>query len=202
MSNQQPSSITVWIQKLHEGNTEAAYKLWDRCFAELVEKAKRFQKGRKQGLNSDEELAADAFHKLLKGVDEGRFNQLESTDDLWKLLTHFLSRKSIDSLRYEQRQKRGDGKLRGESVFGDKSGLGIEQHADAASEPFQQVEFDDELNHLLGLLKRDDLKQVVMLRLEGFTNLQIADSLSISEASVSRKVKLIKKTWNTAIAEA
>ena len=60
-------------------------------------------------------LALSAFHSLCERVGRGQFPQLADRDDLWRLLVTITARKVISALRHQTRQKRGGGKVVGES---------------------------------------------------------------------------------------
>ena len=53
----------------------------------------------------------------------------------------------------------------------------------------------DECRQLLGRLRDDSLRVVANLRLEGYTNEEVAERLGCSLRSVARKLELIRRTW-------
>ncbi len=53
----------------------------------------------------------------------------------------------------------------------------------------------EECQRLLGSLKAPDLQMVVLLKVEGYTNDQVAESLGCTRRSVQRKLKLIRDLW-------
>jgi DNA-directed RNA polymerase specialized sigma24 family protein len=53
----------------------------------------------------------------------------------------------------------------------------------------------DECRLLLGRLRDDSLREVARLRMEGYTNEEVADRLGCSPRSVARKVELIRRRW-------
>ena len=59
---------------------------------------------------------------------------------------------------------------------------------------FVQIE---DLDQLLALLDRDVLKNVALLKLEGYEHVEIADRLDISVRSVGRKIQIIRDAWQT-----
>ena len=56
-----------------------------------------------------------AFHSLCDRVGRGQFPQLADRDDLWRLLVTITARKVISAVRHQTRQKRGGGRVVGES---------------------------------------------------------------------------------------
>ncbi len=71
-------------------------------------------------------MALSAFHSFCDRAGRGQFPQLADRDDLWRLLATITTRKVIDTVRHQTRQKRGGGRVLGESalVDGDDRGGG------------------------------------------------------------------------------
>ena len=53
----------------------------------------------------------------------------------------------------------------------------------------------EECRHLLALLPDDELRQVAVLKLEGYTNDEIAARVDRSLATVERWLNLVRKHW-------
>jgi DNA-directed RNA polymerase specialized sigma24 family protein len=56
--------------------------------------------------------------------------------------------------------------------------------------------FAEEVRRLLGLLKDDAQRRVAMLKLEDYTNKEIADKMDCSLATIERRLRLIRSTWS------
>jgi DNA-directed RNA polymerase specialized sigma24 family protein len=48
---------------------------------------------------------------------------------------------------------------------------------------------------LLGLLRDDVLRQIALLRIEGYQVEEIAATIGISTRSIERKLQLIRRAW-------
>jgi DNA-directed RNA polymerase specialized sigma24 family protein len=72
----------------------------------------------------EEDVAASVLESLFRAAQKGRFPDLADRHDLWRLLLQMTARKAIDMKRRETRQRRGGGRVAGESAFGavDSSG--------------------------------------------------------------------------------
>src|SRR5262249_59982732 len=110
----------------------------------------------------EEDVALSAFDSFCRGAEQGRFPQLESRDDLWALLVVITARKAIDLRQREGRQKRGGGRVGGESVLdellGDEDGAGgIGRVVGAEPTPEFAAQVAEELGRLLALLPSDEL---------------------------------------------
>ena len=97
------------------------------------------------------------------------------------------ARKAIDALRREQ--------ARPPLPQQPDDSAGIDQIVGAEPTPSFAAEVAEECRCLLDQLNDDTLPKVAVLKLEGCTNVEIAGRLSISRASVERKLKLIRKKW-------
>ena len=64
--------------------------------------------------------------------------------------------------------------------------------------PAFAAEVAEQCRWLLDQLKDDRLKQIALLKLEGYTNPQIAQRVQRSLATVERKLALIRQIWEDA----
>src|SRR5215470_7278091 len=190
-------SVTVWIESLKAGEADAAGKLWRRYFESLVRLARDRLRGAPRAVADEEDAALNAFDSFVRGAARGRYPRLDDRDDLWRLLVTITERKALDQAQHERRQKRGGGRVLGMTApdgSDDRDGApaGV---ADATPTPEFAAMVADECHSLLGRLRDDSLRQVAMLRMEGYTNEEVADQLGCSLRTVARKVELIRRTW-------
>ena len=140
------------------------------------------------------------FKSLCLGAEQGRFDILTDRDDLWHLLLTITHQKSVDQIRHQQRQKRGGGKVRGDSVLAhpDESGVGIgfDQLTNSDPTPSQLADIREEMARLMGLLRDDTLRCVATWKLEGYSNEDISERLNMTTRSVERKLRLIRDKWS------
>ena len=192
-------SVTVWISQLKGGDEEAAQQIWERYCQRLVQLAAAKFRGTPRRVADEEDMVLAAFHSLYRGVEAGRFAKLNDRDDLWQLLVMITERKIIDEYNHQRRQKRGGGNVRGESVFagshGDESGMGIGGISEQELSPDSAVASIEECQRLLQLLPDDTLRNVALLKLEGWKNREIAKKLNCVETTVERKLKGIRSLW-------
>jgi len=122
-------SITLWIADLKvQDDDQAQQEIWKRYFRRLIGLA-RFKLGDAPRRAEDEEdVAVSALHCFFAGVGDGKFPELRDRTNLWPLLAKITARKAINQRRDALRQKRGGGRVRGESMFlnaDDASALGL-----------------------------------------------------------------------------
>jgi hypothetical protein len=142
-------SVTLWLRQLEAGDPAAAHPLWERYFPQLVHLARGKLRGARLRAADEEDVALSAFDSFCRGVAQGRFPQLNNRNNLWGLLFTLTERKAIDLAQYEGRQKRGGGRLGGESALphSPEEGRGLEQIAGPLRIAFAR--------HPLGFLGRD-----------------------------------------------
>ena len=192
-------SVTVWISQLKDGDEDAAQHIWERYCQRLVHLAARKFRGAPRRVSDEEDMVQAAFDSLYRGVAAGRFAKLEDRDDLWQLLVMITDRKIIKQFHRERRQKRGGGNVRGESVFvnrqDDQQKMGIGEISGQEPSPDSAVAAVEECQRLLQMLPDDTLRDVALLKLEGWKNREIADKIGCVETTVERKLKGIRRLW-------
>jgi DNA-directed RNA polymerase specialized sigma24 family protein len=200
MSPQDDGSVTQWIGDLKAGGDSAAQHLWERYFDRLVHLARgRLRSARRAGTIEDEEDAAlSAFDSFCRGATQGRFPQLADRDDLWRLLVVITVRKALGQLGRQGAQKRGGGLLVGESALigaDAAEGDGLDRLAGDEPGPELAALVADEYRRLREGLRTEALRQVLDLRLEGYTREEIAERLGCAERAVKRKLDVIREAW-------
>ncbi|MEO1995885.1 MAG: ECF-type sigma factor [Planctomycetaceae bacterium] len=196
MSHESP--ISIWINELKAGDPQAAQAIFEQYFQRIIRLAQRKLQGTPRRMADEEDVALSAFHSFCRGAARGRFPKLDDRDDLWTILAMIASRKSVDQIQYQKRQKRGSGRVHGESIFvsaGDDRPQGLADFA-SATPPLDGLHgLADECEHLLEKLDDDSLRALALLKLEGFTNEEIAKKLDCARRTVQRRLKLIQDIW-------
>ncbi len=204
--DEQGGSITHWLGDLRGGDLAAAQPLWERYFSKLVVLARaRLQRQRHPRAEADEEDAAlSAFNSFCVGVAEGKFPQLADREDLWRILMTITVRKAYAQVQRQKRLKRGGGQVveeavlrgaRGSSPFDPSSAPGLEMIAGNDPTPEFAAMIAEEYQRLLDALEDNDLRQVAICRMEGYTCDEIAAKLGCARRTVARRLDLIRKTW-------
>jgi DNA-directed RNA polymerase specialized sigma24 family protein len=199
MTPQSDGSVTRWIGDLKSGGDSAAQHLWERYFHRLVHLARaRLRATPRAGAIADEEDAAlSAFDSFCRGVARGRFPDLADRDGLWRLLVVITLRKVMGQARRQGAEKRG-GRLLGEwaRIGGDAAEGGwLDRIAGDEPGPELAAMVIDEYRRLRDSLRTEALRQVLDLRLEGYTREEIAQRLGCAERAGRRKLDLIRESW-------
>ncbi|NND98895.1 MAG: RNA polymerase subunit sigma-70 [Pirellulaceae bacterium] len=191
--------FVVLLDQVRQGDDQAITLLWNDYFQRLVHvAANRLPKNLRRA-GDEEDIALSAFHSFISGVRGERFSDLSGPDNLWGLLITLTSRKANAHLRHETRQKRGGGAVRGESVFadsvGDVIGGGMGAVKGDLAAPDLHAELAEACEGLLSQLADDQLRQIAVMRMDGFLVDEIAERLELSKRAVERRLQLIRRTW-------
>ena len=191
--------VTQWIRQLTKGDELAAQRIWERYSGQLLSLARRKLAAGRRRAADEEDVVLSAFNSFCQGVAAGRFPRLDDREDLWKVLFTLTARKAAAQIRREKAQKRGTGKVRGESVFhgdrGSHDDAGINQVLGSEPTPAFAAMLADEYERLLAELDDDLLRRIALWKLEGYTNEQMAEKLGCGLRTVQRKVGRIRDKW-------
>ena len=189
--------ITVWMNQLDDQSSQAARKIWEHYYEKLIRYASRKLGDAPRRMVDEEDIVVSAMHSLHRGLRDGRFPDFASRDDLWRILLTITSNKAKKSIRREMTQKRGGGAIRGESIFvrANEDGPGIAGMAGTEPTPEFAEMVSVECDDLIEQLGDPGLKKVSLMKLQGFTNEEIAAEMGSSVRSVERKLARIRLVW-------
>lgn len=187
-------SVTQWIDGLRAGEAGAAQQLWTRYFERLNRVARRRLPQSVRRVCDEEDVALSAFHSLCEGIGRGRFPDLHDRSDLWPLLVCITARKSRARVREAGAQKRGGGRVRGESAL-QGSGETARELVGREPTPAFAAELAEESSRLLDFLADPSLRRLAVLKMDGHSHEEIAAALSCSVRTVERRLALIRKLW-------
>jgi len=196
MTTEGEGSVTRWVGGLKAGDPEAARRLWERHFADLARLARARLRDAPRAAADEEDAALSAFDSLCRGAEHGRFPRLDDRDDLWRVLVTITARKAADLVQYERRLKRGGGHVRTEADLAaalEAGGIGQVP----ASEPSPELAslLAEECRLLFDALPDESLREVARLRLEGYSDREIAASQDCGLSTVERRLRTIRSLW-------
>lgn len=187
MDSQRHESVTHWLHQLTVSDDSVAQQqLWNRYFARLTALARTRLTGALRRDADEEDVVLSAFNSFFSAARAGRFPELHDRTGLWPLLVKITARKAINQVKRQQANKRSSD---AEEEIADIAHL-------VGDEPTPQfaVEMAEEVQRLLGQLD-PELRTVATMKLEGFTNVEIADHFGIVERSIARKLTRIRLEW-------
>lgn len=195
-------SVTRWIERIKSGGETATEDVWNHFYARLIGLARRKLQGMPRRVADEEDVVLSAFETFFRRAKEGKFPQLHDRHDLWQLLVKITERKALNQLRHQGRAKRGGHGVRGESVFLDPSASAAKEGIDQLPSAEPTAEFAavvaEGLQGLLDLLADEELRQIALLKLEGWTDEEIASRIDRSLPTVERRLRLIRDKWKEA----
>ncbi len=197
--------FTQLLDRVREGDEQAIAKLWQDYYQQLVRIAAKRLPPNLRRTGDEEDIALSAFHSFIAGIRRDQFPDLSGPDNLWGLLITFTGRKVHAHLRHQTRQKRGGGNVRGESVFmdrgDDRRAAGIGNVTGQTLPADIRAELAEACDRLLDRLDDEQLKQIAVMRMDGFLVDEISDRLELSKRAVERRLQLIRRIWTESSAE-
>jgi DNA-directed RNA polymerase specialized sigma24 family protein len=177
-------SVTRLIQVVQlglEGESEAQERLVERFFSRLTALARK-KLGGVRGYEDEHDVAISAMKSFLHRLKKGEFTQLTDRNSLWALLAVITLNKASGAQRRQLAAKRDI-----------RRNLSLEEtlHKGPSDEFLHSV--FEEGNRLLDSLADDTLRTVAQMRMEGYSNEEIADRIGRSVKTVERKFRLIRQ---------
>lgn len=175
-------SVTEWVEQIVRGESgEPQSQIVSRFLARLTALA-RTRIGGLRGDEDEADVALSALKSFLIRAPQQEFRDLPDRDALWSLLAAITLKKSISARRRMLAQKRD---VRRVQSFDDVLTV------DPSHEFLDSVV--DEGNRLLESLDDPVLRDVARLRMEGYSNQEIAERIDRSVKTVERKMMLVRK---------
>ena len=180
------------IDGLREGDSAACTQFWQQYGGMLEGVATRQLSDRVKRRVGPEDVVQSACRTFFRRVSDGQFD-LPDADALWRLMCAITLQKARRVARDQSRQKRS---FENEQYF-DATKSSTPSESDLSGDaitPLDEVLVADELRSLLGSLGEEEC-QVLDLKLQQFTNDEIAEKIGCSERTVRRLTKKIQSTW-------
>jgi RNA polymerase sigma factor (sigma-70 family) len=194
--------LTCWMQRLGDGDSLAAQHLWEAYFEKLVHLARRKLEGVALRAADEDDVAISAMYSFYRGMREKKFAWVTDRTDLWKLLVTITARKACMQLRAHRTQKRGGGRVQGESYFdrrkgadGDEFGDGIAEVLGREPTPEIAAGVAETCQMMLDRLGDERLREIAVMTLEGMTTTDIAEKLGCVRRTIERKLERIREIW-------
>ncbi len=201
-STNQGGTVTHFLEQLKAGDSGAARPIWDAYFLKLVNVVRAKLRSFPRMAADEEDVALSALRSFCERVDKGAFPKLDDRGDLWQVLYVITTRKALSLIRRETTLKKGSGRVVQASVLcRDADADALEQFAGTEPTPEHAAELAEEYARLLGKLVDEDLRQLAIWKLEGFTNAEIAGKINRSIPTVERKLARIRTQWELEISK-
>jgi DNA-directed RNA polymerase specialized sigma24 family protein len=196
-------SVTIWIHQLKDGERAAVQKLWEGYFPRLVRQAQRWLRRTPVRVVDAEDIALSAFKSFCLRAEQGRFPKLFDRDDLWQLLVVIAFRKKCNQVKREAVRQPPNGRVYSISALtpadADDSGTIFSCLISREPDPTLTSQVAESCRRLLEMLPAQELRDVAVWKLEGYTNEEIAakmkDGKGCAESTVERKLARVRKIW-------
>jgi DNA-directed RNA polymerase specialized sigma24 family protein len=203
MSSSEP--VSLLLEKLRAGDHQAAQALWQKYFPQLVALARTRLRATSRRVADEEDVALSAFDSFCQAAERGCLPDLKGADNLWGLLVTITARKAADLAQRNRAQKRGGGRVRGDSAVaapgGEESAAGFDALAGHDPTPDMAAQLAEEFGRLLQRL--DDpadphLHDIALWKMQGHSNAEIAAKLGCSIPTVERRLRLVRTIFKDA----
>ncbi|MGP0066540.1 MAG: RNA polymerase sigma factor [Isosphaeraceae bacterium] len=191
-------SLTLCIQNLRSPDVrardEAARIIWDRFAARLQALARRHLDNRIRRREDEHDILQSMYASFCVGQREGNASPA-SREELWRLLVRITLCKVVNTANrnYAARRDVRRESSPNPSLFP----LWMLDHVDRAQvDPEERLIVLEELDRLLQELP-EKLRQIVVWKVEGFTNAEIARQLNCTVRSIELKMQLTRKRLGT-----
>jgi DNA-directed RNA polymerase specialized sigma24 family protein len=188
-------SVIHLCQKMQDGDADAASHLWQQFFSRLVDLARKRIQGSSRLMADEEDVALSAFKSFCVGLQKGRFASLTDRDSLWRLLVVITARKASDHVAYNRRAKRTELRRVRPTATEINDRL-VDGFVCKRPTPEVEMEMKENVTSAIEELKHEDLKVIALLKLDGFTNQEIADRLQRGLSTIERKLRTMRGIWS------
>jgi RNA polymerase sigma factor (sigma-70 family) len=188
--------VTLWIDELRLADEVAAQKLWEHFVSRLYDLARKKLRPETRRTYDEEDAAQSAFRSFCAGLVAGRFPDLRDRESLWHLLLAIAARKVAHRHRHDQQDRRDVRRnLATIQSMEDSAPALIEGMASHEPTPEFAAQFVETCESFYQRLDDPALQQVVALRLESYTDDEIAERVGCSRRTVQRRLELVRRHW-------
>ena len=136
-------------------------------------------------------------------MKEGKLKQSQEYDDLWPLLATITNRKANDRLKSERAAKRSSPSEPVDTKSKQlKDNSRLSKIADPEMGPEVRALVAEQCSRLLESLGDPELEQIVVMKLDGYTNDEVAVQLGRTRRTIQRMLSLIREKWQVELDQA
>jgi RNA polymerase sigma factor (sigma-70 family) len=182
-----PADDLNLIAEFKAGSESAARELFDKYCERLMRLARRRIGQRMTSRVDPEDVIQSAFRTFFVRVKNDEFS-FHGEDDLFKLLVRLTVHKTLRQIAFHRAQKR-NAEL--EAVQSSDAHDLLQQIADGEPPPEVEVALVDEFERFMAQLQPVE-RQVLDLKLQGYTTVEIAEKLGSYDRKVRRILERIQ----------
>ncbi len=193
--------VSEWIEGLRTADDSAVRCVWNYFAGRLFELARGRLNAETKRVYDEDDAVQSMFRSVCQGFTQGHFPDLKDRQSLWGLMLVITSQKISNRHRYDRQQRRDVRRNVSETIFSiqPKSDAELDDNSLLSREPTPEfaAEFLETCETLFAGLADTMLEQVVSLRLEGFTDEEIAAKMDCSRRTVQRRLEIIRRQLST-----
>jgi RNA polymerase sigma factor (sigma-70 family) len=194
-------SVMELVHRFRSGSLdsrdEAARRLWERYLPRLLTLARRHLDQRIRVLHGEEDVVQSMGRSFFRRLRRGDFD-LAGRDDLRALLVKITRNKVWNAADHHFAAKRDVRRVRplpSDDASRSDAPRGAFTPEDVEPTPAEAAALNEALKRRLRDLPESDLRQVALMKLEGYAKREIAEAMGWSPRSVERKLNRIRKRW-------
>jgi hypothetical protein len=190
LMQQEPGSITQWLNRLQAGQSQAAEPIWKRYQAKLVAIASQQLDENPDRSVDGEDLVQSSFRNVCLAVRGGKYPDIDNREDLWGLL--YIA--TVNRVRQHYREQNALKRSQVSSI----QAINPMILQDLQS-PIAEAQAADLLEYLLSRLDLEDpshtLRKIALLYLDGHSGSSIARMLHKRKTNILISLRLIRCIW-------
>ena len=190
MNNNSDDPVSEWLAKLRDGDSEAQHHIYEKYARRIERVATRILDTLPLKEVASEDVAIKVLKSLFLRIEDGRLEAPQNRQHLWGLLRSMAKNKSHEVRRHELADKRSYKRVElvPQNDAEDRAQNGIERVADKAAKALDETEkFADCLETL-----NDELRQVALYRMAGYSNDEIAQFMNCGKRTVERRIHKLR----------
>mgnify|MGYP003390088238 CR=1 FL=1 len=178
-----------WLRRVLANEPEFERDLVERYTHRLIELARQKLPDRVRGRVDPEDVVQSVYRSFFRRLNDGAF-ALEEPHDVWRVLAAITFHKTCRTIRFHQQERR-DVRRETPVTFDNDSVRNAPPPAEPAPGPEDIATLFDSLDQLLRRLPEHQ-REVVVLRLEGFSIDEIATKMDRSQSTVLRALARVR----------
>ena len=186
------TNVSHWIDLVKAGDSVAANRIWQHYFDRLVRSVRGRMLGQNRVVSDEEDIVLSVFDSFYVAAAKGRFPDLSDRDDLWRLLLRMSARKVVDKHRHDGRQRRG-GNVEVHSLDHAGANDSVKEAIGNEPSPEMVLMMQESVEKLFSHLGVGQLRDLAGAKLEGYSNMELAERFGCSERTIERRLHLIRE---------
>jgi len=185
-------SVSGWIAKMRQGDAIAISNLVARYFRKISQFADSKLRRGVRVTDDGEDIAISVLQTITQNSADGQFPDLQDRDDLWLLMIVIAQHQVIDRQRTVRRRAPMHTMTDMLETYNTDLDAFLGHH-DSHEKAMEIIECWEDL---LKSLPDERNREVAKLKMLGYSNRKISETLEMVPRTVDRKVKMIADLWH------